>query len=172
MLIHSQNVNIEVRGLGFHNDVIALLFRAILKEFQNHNKISPSIVQLMTLLLTLICEQSDVGTKMPKASFIYYSFLKLLEDLFPKTHRVSDYSDKLEISEKTLNRACNTVAEHSAQNIIHQRINFEAKRQLAYENSSSKEIAYSVGFRNPVQFFKILQAAEWPDAVGIPKKSP
>ena len=157
MLIHAQNVNIGAHGLNYQEDVIALLFRAILQEFRNHKRSSPGITQLMTLLLTLICEQGDVRKEMTKASFIFYSFLQLLDDLSSTTHRVSDYSSKLEISEKSLNRACNTMVQQSAQNIIHQRVNFEAKRQLAYENTSSKEIAYAVGFKTPVQFSKFFR---------------
>jgi AraC-like DNA-binding protein len=49
------------------------------------------------------------------------------------------------------------VAQHSTQAIIHQKINFEAKRQLMYDQSSAKEIAYSVGFADPVQFSKFFK---------------
>ncbi len=110
-----------------------------------------------SLLVTRICEQNQSRKELPKDNFIYYSFLKLLDEQVATTHRVSNYADALHISEKSLNRACQAVAQHSTQAIIHQKINFEAKRQLMYDQSSAKEIAYSVGFADPVQFSKFFK---------------
>jgi len=56
-----------------------------------------------------------------------------------------------------LNRACQSIAQTTAQSIIHQKINFEAKRQLVHDQSSAKEIAYSVGFTDPIQFSKFFK---------------
>jgi AraC family transcriptional activator of pobA len=81
----------------------------------------------------------------------------LLDEKLSVTHRVTEYADQLKISEKTLNRACQAVAQSSAQGIIHHKINFEAKRQLVHDQSSAKEIAYSVGFADPIQFSKFFK---------------
>jgi AraC-like DNA-binding protein len=81
----------------------------------------------------------------------------LLDEKLAETHRVSHYAEALKLSEKSLNRACRAVANSSAQEIIHHKINFEARRQLMYDQSSAKEIAYSVGFTDPVQFSKFFK---------------
>lgn len=157
MAANAPQENLIVRGQQYDEDVIPLLFRSIVKEYQTHLKATPAIVSLMSLLITQLSEQSTMSDGLPKGNFIYYSFLKLLDEKLSTTHRVTDYAGDLKISEKTLNRACQATAQSSAQAIIHQKINFEAKRQLVHDQSSAKEIGYSVGFADPIQFSKFFK---------------
>jgi AraC family transcriptional activator of pobA len=157
MLANAPQENLIVRGQQYDEDVIPLLFRSIVKEYQEYRKATPAIVSLMSLLITRLCEQSGRSEGVPKENFNYYSFLKLLDEKLSTTHRVTEYADYLKISEKSLNRACQATAQSSAQSIIHQKINFEAKRQLMHDQSSAKEIAYSVGFADPIQFSKFFK---------------
>jgi AraC-like DNA-binding protein len=148
---------LTLHGQQYETDVIPLLFRSILKEYQAHQKVTPMILSLMSLLITRVCEQNEPRKELQKGNFIYYSFLKLLDEKLATTHRVSHYAEALQLSEKSLNRACQAVAQSSAQVIIHQKINFEAKRQLIHDQSSAKEIAYAVGFADPIQFSKFFK---------------
>ncbi len=157
MIANAPQENLTVRGQQYDDDVIPLLFRSIVKEYQTHQKTTAAIVSLMSLLITRLCEQSGMSKELPKVNFIYYSFLKLLDEKLSTTHRVTEYADDLKISEKSLNRACQATAQSSAQGIIHQKINFEAKRQLMHDQSSAKEIAYAVGFSDPIQFSKFFK---------------
>ena len=157
MLVNANQEILHVHGIRYEIDVIALLFRCVLSEYEEHKKVTPVLIQLMMLLISKMCDQRKPKKEMPKASFIYYSFLKLLNEKLVKTHRVSDYASDLSLSEKSLTRACQAVAQSTAQNIIHQKINFEAKRQLAHNQSSAKEIAYSLGFTDPIQFSKFFK---------------
>lgn len=149
--------NLVLHRQQYEVDVIPLLMRTIFKEYQTAQKVTPALVPLMSLLVTKICEQSQPRKELPKDNSIYFSFLKLLDEQIATTHRVSSYAEALHVSEKSLNRACQAVAQSTAQSIIHQKINFEAKRQLMYDQSSAKEIAYSVGFADPVQFSKFFK---------------
>lgn len=149
--------NLTIRAQQYDTDVIPLLIRTVFNEYKTTHKLTPTLISLMSLLVTRICEQNQSRKELPKDNFIYYSFLKLLDDQVASTHRVSHYADALHISEKSLNRACQAVSQHSTQAVIHQKINFEAKRQLMYDQSSAKEIAYSVGFPDPVQFSKFFK---------------
>jgi AraC family transcriptional regulator, transcriptional activator of pobA len=157
MIANAPQENLIVHGQQYDEDVIPLLIRSIVKEYQAQQKTTPAIVSLMSLLITRMCEQSDTSKELPKVNFIYYSFLKLLDEKISTTHRVTDYADALKLSEKSLNRACQAIAQSSAQGIIHQKINFEAKRQLVHDQSSAKEVAYSVGFADPIQFSKFFK---------------
>ena len=157
MAANAPQENLIVRGQQYDEDVIPLLFRSIVKEYQENLKPNATIVSLMSLLITRLCEQGGVSNELPKVNATYYSFLKLLDEKLSATHRVTEYADLLKISEKTLNRACQAVAQSSAQGIIHHKINFEAKRQLVHDQSSAKEIAYSVGFADPIQFSKFFK---------------
>lgn len=149
--------NLMIHAQQYDTDVIPLLIRTVFNEYQASHKTTPTLVSLMSLLVTRICEHTQSRKEVSRGNFIYYSFLKLLEDKVATTHRVSHYAEALHISEKSLNRACQAVAQSTAQTIIHQKILFEAKRQLMYDQSSAKEIAYSVGFADPVQFSKFFK---------------
>ena len=155
--VNSAEIHMILEQLDYDEDVIPILFRAILKEFESRSVVTSTIVQLMSILLTKIFDQGNIKKTPGKASYIYYSFLKLLDVHLPATHRVSDYAEKLQISEKTLNRACQSITNNTAQSIIHQKINFEVKRQLQHDRGTAKEIAYSVGFSDPVQFSKFFK---------------
>lgn len=155
--VSSAEVHMTLEQLDYDEDVIPILFRAILKEFESKSVVTGAVVQLMSILLTKIFDQGNLKKNPAKSSFIYYSFLKLLDVDLPATHRVSDYAEKLQISEKTLNRACQAITNNTAQSIIHQKLNFEVKRQLQHDRGTAKEIAYSVGFSDPVQFSKFFK---------------
>jgi len=157
MIANAPQENLSVSGHQYDEDVIPLLFRSIVKEYQEHQKTNPAIVSLMSLLINRLCEQSGKSNELPKVNVVYYSFLKLLDEKVSTTHRVTDYADALKLSEKSLNRACQAIAQSSAQGIIHQKINFEARRQLVHDQSSAKEVAYSVGFADPIQFSKFFK---------------
>lgn len=157
MIANAPQESMLVRRQLYDEDVIPLLFRSIVKEYQVQQKTTPTIISLISLLITRLCEQSGMSNELPKVNFIYYSFLKLLDEKLSTTHRVKEYAHNLKISEKSLNRACQATAQSSAQGIIHQKINFEARRQLVHDQSSAKEIAYSVGFTDPIQFSKFFK---------------
>ena len=110
MIANAPQENLIVRHQQYDEDVIPLLFRSIVKEYQANQKSTTAIVSLMSLLITRLCEQSGISYDLPKDNFIYYSFLKLLDEKLSTTHRVTDYADDLKISEKSLNRACHATA--------------------------------------------------------------
>lgn len=149
--------NLIIHSQQYDTDVMPLLMRAVFSEYQTTQRTTPSLISLMSLLVTRICDHTKSRKEVPRGNFIYYSFLKLLDDMVATTHRVSHYAEALHISEKSLNRACQAVAQSAAQAIIHQKVLVEAKRQLMYDQSSAKEIAYSVGFADPVQFSKFFK---------------
>ncbi len=157
MMANDPQGNLVVQDQQYDADVIPLLIRSIVKEYQTNQKTTPALVSLMSLLITRMCEQNEPRKELQKGNFIYYSFLKLLDEKLSTTHRVSHYAEALKRSEKSLNRACQAIAQSSAQVIIHQKINFEAKRQLVHDQSSAKEIAFSVGFADHIQFSKFFK---------------
>ena len=120
MMANDPQGNLIVQGQQYDTDVIPLLMRAVVKEYQTNQKTTPALVSLMSLLITKVCERNEPRKELQKGNFIYYSFLKLLDEKISKTHRVSHYAEALKISEKSLNRACQAIAQSSAQVIIHQ----------------------------------------------------
>lgn len=144
---------------GEHSEILRKLFQSILEEFHRDNENANFIVcKLMEVLLTKFDQIHPAKKSVYKKSApLYLRFLNALDANIQEIHRVSQYAEMLETSEKSLNRACKEVAGESAQQVIHHKINYEAKRLLHFSKNSAKEIAYQTGFRDPVQFSKFFK---------------
>jgi AraC-like DNA-binding protein len=91
----------------------------------------------------------------------FFRFRSLLEKNFLTCHRSSTYSEMLRISPTHLNRICRQYSGLSAQQMVHQRLVSEIKKELR-GNRSIKEIAYAFNFSDPSnfnRFFKKLSGA-------------
>ncbi len=144
---------------GEHTEILRKLFQSIVEEFQREPEKPNFIVRkLMEALLTKL-DQIYPSTKsdFKKSAPLYLRFLNTLDKRVAETHRVNQYAELLETSEKSLNRACQEVIGQSAQEVIHHKINYEARRLLHFSKSSAKEIAYQTGFNDPVQFSKFFK---------------
>lgn len=84
-------------------------------------------------------------------------FKDLLEQNFQQDKSVQKYASDLNISEKKLHKACKTLLDKTPKQIIDERVLLEAKRLLAHNTLSIKEIAYSLGFEEPTNFIKYFK---------------
>lgn len=158
LIINAPEEHIKIAP-GEHTEVLRKLFESIIEEFNRDNQKANFIVcKLMEVLLTKF-DQIHPAKKsaFKKSAPLYLQFLSALDEGIVETHRVSHYAEKLGVSEKSLNRACQEIAGESAQQVIHHKINYEAKRLLHFSKNSAKEIAYQTGFRDPVQFSKFFK---------------
>ena len=85
------------------------------------------------------------------------TFSALVEKHFRALHKVNDYADLMNKSSKTLSNVFNALSEKTPLQIIHERIILEAKKHLLYTDKSSKEIAFELGFSDPVQFSRLFK---------------
>jgi AraC-like DNA-binding protein len=85
------------------------------------------------------------------------NFSMLVDKNFRNLHRVNEYADLLNKSSKTLSNAFKALGEKSPLQIIHERIILEAKKLLIYTDKSAKEIAFELGFTDPVQFARLFK---------------
>lgn len=86
-----------------------------------------------------------------------FEFKRLLEVHIKEKQRVSDYSDLINISRITLNKAVKTQFNVTATNLLKQRLLFEIKNLLIHSNKTIQEIAYELNFSEPnhlMRFFK------------------
>lgn len=84
-------------------------------------------------------------------------FQKLLERHFRQEHLASFYAHQINLTVKHLNSLVKKDLGKSASTLIKERIVLEIKRLLSYSQLSHKEIAYTLGFRDPSymsHFFK------------------
>lgn len=82
---------------------------------------------------------------------------ELIEQYFLAENQLVFYADKLSVSKATFNRYCHKYFQQSFVNIINLKRIALAKKQLYLTNSSVKEIAYNVGYNDPMYFSRVFK---------------
>lgn len=83
---------------------------------------------------------------------ILKAFRKLITEKFREQHQVQDYAEQLHISAKYLNQVVKSLLGKTAKELIQEKIILNAKRSLHFTDQSVKEIAYQLGFQDPLYF--------------------
>ena len=83
---------------------------------------------------------------------ILRDFKQLVEQHFSNWHKVGNYADKIHISSKHLSQTVKNMTGKSAKAVIQDRLLLEAKRLLLHTDLSVKEVAYKIGFEEPLHF--------------------
>lgn len=86
----------------------------------------------------------------------FFRFRYLLEKEFLTHHTVANYAQQLKISTNQLNKICRQYGGYSAQQVIHQKLLSEIKRQLG-SHKSIKEISYDFDFSDPSNFNRFFK---------------
>jgi len=86
----------------------------------------------------------------------FFRFRSLLEKEFTKHHRVATYAQMLKISTTHLNKICRQYSGLSAQQMIHNKLISEIKRQLR-THKSIKEIVYEFDLSDPSNFNRFFK---------------
>ena len=83
---------------------------------------------------------------------ILRDFKNLIENKYTKWHKVKEYATEIHITPKYLNQTVKSITGKVAKAHIQDRLLLEAKRLLLHTNLSIKEIAYEIGFEEPLHF--------------------
>ncbi len=76
----------------------------------------------------------------------YITFRTLIEEHYKEERKVEGYCKRLAITPKKLNQLCKKYAQAGALELIHEKISFEIKKRLIFEEVMLKELAYDLGF--------------------------
>ena len=79
-------------------------------------------------------------------------FKQRVEEQFRDWHKVSEYASDLSISPKHLSETVRNLTGKTAKAHIQDRLVLEAKRLLMHTDKTAKEIAYQLGFAEPLHF--------------------
>ncbi len=107
-------------------------------------------------LFLIYCESecrlppADMGMQGGRA--ILKEFKRLVRRYFHRYHKVADYAKLMNISSKYLNQVVKSLIGQTAKEVIQEKIILNAKRELKYSGKSIKEIAYELGFEEPLYF--------------------
>lgn len=111
---------------------------------------------LQAFLFHLLCLKADFKWS-DKGNNIHHQFMILVENNFSEKHAVQEYTQELNISEAKLSALTRKHLGLTPLQVIHNRIVLEAKRLLAFDDQSHKEIAYQLGFKTPPQFTRFIR---------------
>lgn len=79
-------------------------------------------------------------------------FKTLVNNNYHKWHKVTEYAPSLHISPKHLSHTVKGLTGKTAKELIQDRLTLEAKRLLFHTDLTIKEIAYQIGFEEPLHF--------------------
>ncbi len=85
------------------------------------------------------------------------TFSALVETHFREQHSIEQYAHCLGITPAHLNNLTRRFTGFTAQQVVHQRLLLEAKRQLIYSASNAQQIANELGFSEPAYFSRFFK---------------
>ena len=137
------------------------IFEALLREaFATYQGSISATVALVKLLLVGVIRTRAVRTITSPAAEaragLYRRYRKLLEVRLREGWSISRYANELCITTDRLHAACTEAVGKTPQEILHDRLMLEAKRNLIYTTMSVSEIACDLGFRDPAYFSRFF----------------
>lgn len=115
------------------------------------------LVRALLIWLQRATQDLDKSRSDQRFSALLNDFRHLLELKFTAHLSLSDYAQRLETSVATLNRHCRKHLGISAQALVHQRVNQEARRLLSFTQRSLEQIAAELGFEDPAYFSRFFK---------------
>ncbi|MBL6446619.1 helix-turn-helix domain-containing protein [Fulvivirga sp. 29W222] len=108
-------------------------------------------LKLFLIECVSLCEKSQ-PPEVSATSCVLIDFRKMVEKNFRKLHKVSEYAGLLFLTPKHLNQVVKNTIGCTAKDYIIDRIISEAKRLLIHTHETVKQIAITLGFKEPLHF--------------------
>ncbi len=125
------------------------------------------LTTILVTLLRVMGAQDEAPTATPRGhGAIVAQFKDLVERRYREGWPLQRFSDELNVSAVALRKACESVLGKTPNQLIHDRIIVEAKRNLIYSDLSISQIAFWLGFEDPSYFSRFFtkQTGERPAA--------
>jgi AraC family transcriptional regulator, transcriptional activator of pobA len=141
-----------------------LLWKIFQMEMATADKLQMEMLQMLLKRLIILCtrlyKQQSLGAITDNAVELVREFLYLVEDHYKTQHSVAFYAEKLNRSAKTISNVFAKLRKQSPQEIIHERLFYEAKRLIFYTDKSVKEIGFELGFEEISTFSRFFKNKE------------
>lgn len=134
---------------------LELIIKSLYASFKEENSYKEETVGAWLKLFLIECVNLCEKSRPPETtatSCVLIDFRKMVEENFRKLHKVSEYADLLFLTPKHLNQVVKNTIGCTAKEYIIDRIISEAKRLLIHTHETVKQIAISLGFREPLHF--------------------
>lgn len=141
-------------ALMYGKVTVYLLYQAKNGIEQQLNKdLAHNLIEQVLIMGTMNVKQiSNASYKDDLDNLLVIKYKALIADHFVSEKLVKFYAEQLNVSERRLNKAAESVVGSGAKDIIVERVMEEAKRQLLYSEKSIKEISLSLGFSGEQNF--------------------
>ncbi|MCC9168997.1 helix-turn-helix domain-containing protein [Pontibacter harenae] len=140
------------------SDQLCKVYDLMEDEYQKEN-FSLLIIQslLKAFLLNIIRIKEHEFTSQDVNQKRVYEFMLLLEENYLHTRNTDFYAKKIGISSKRLNQILKENLKKTGQQLIHDRVILEAKRQIIHSDHTLKEIAYLLEFKEYPYFSRFFK---------------
>ncbi|MEC8832054.1 MAG: helix-turn-helix domain-containing protein [Bacteroidota bacterium] len=139
-----------------------LLHDMFIEEFSTPDNIQGDMLQMllkrMIIMSTRLAKDQLIVKTLGNDQIDTIRRFNFLVDIHFRTKRkVSDYSELLFKSPKTLSNLFSIYNQKSPQQIILERIALEAKRLINFTDKQNQEIAFELGFNDPAHFSRFFK---------------
>lgn len=129
---------------------------------QNNWKKTQLILSYLTQIYILLNRQIESNSLIDHNSLRHYqnqfnTFEHLVDKYYKEIKSASEYAEKLNITQKHLNRIVKSITDKTTTNIIIERNILEAKRNLIYTNKTFNQIAQDLGYTDYSYFNKLFK---------------
>lgn len=130
-------------------------------EYEVADGLREEMLRMQLKRFIIICtriarERFEIGADREKLFDTVRRYYVLVDEHFRTKKRVQEYAELLHRSPKTLTNLFASCGQPSPLNIIHDRVNAEARRLLLYTSKSAKEIGYLLGYDDTAAFSRFF----------------
>jgi AraC family 4-hydroxyphenylacetate 3-monooxygenase operon regulatory protein len=139
-------------------ELLSLMARENQQSGVKQNFALKAILQLILIDILRLADQKQPQQKTRKEDVrIFHLFNQLIEYHYKEHLTLSQYSEKMSITEARLNEICRRLAGLPSKRLIMDRLIQEARRLLSFSSISITEIGYELGFKDPAYFARFFR---------------
>ncbi len=135
-------------------------FGEVERELQNLEGDSSHIFRsLLYFVISYIdrCYRKNLGQNKEEAPLELYRFKKLLDQNIRRWQTVQDYLNVMDIGKNRLNKLAQQYLKQTPLQLIHQRLETIAKRELRYSTKSVSQVAHELNFSDVSNFNRFFK---------------
>ncbi len=132
--------------------IIEMLDELISTNLTNKEEAILSLLNTLFVYCDGKCNIKSFISDNNQKTALVYKFKKQIEKLYSEYHKVSDYAQLLNVSDKYLNECVKEILGTNAKNLIDEKLLMTARYELKFTDKAVKEIAYDLGFSSPDYF--------------------
>lgn len=138
--------------------LLTLISNENLESDLAHEHALKALLQLILIDILRLADQGQPQQKTRKEDIrVFHLYNQLIENHYKEHLTLSQYSEKIFITEAHLNEICRRLSGQPSKRLIIDRLIQEAQRLLSFSSISISEIGYELGFKDPAYFARFFR---------------